>query len=106
MKSKVLNALCKKAYNRLNRTREWAASNAQYSTQASNSLLPRTLGSDADVVTGSFLNGTGDVRALGIPAESQQYEVHPLVRESAVARLLVEGMSHVSCFIFLSVHFS
>ena len=94
MKSKVLNALCKKAYNRLNRTREWAATNSQYSTQSSNpSSLSRLTGSEADriVRAGLFVKGTSDARLLGLTAEPAQYEVHPLVRESAVARLLVEG---------------
>ena len=86
MKAKVLNAMWKKAYNRLNRTREWATS-SNYSTfppvhrAATEVDVPSTHVKSA--------NNTSDIRNLG---RESQYDVHPLVRESAVARLLVEGM--------------
>ena len=86
MKAKVLNAMWKKAYNRLNRTREWAST----SNYSSFSSVHRT-SAEADAPTTAYVksaNNTSDIRNLG---KESQCDVHPLVRESAVARLLVEG---------------
>lgn len=76
----------KKAYNRLNRTREWAAS-SNYST-AFPSVARAASEVDLPAAFVKNANNTSDIRNLGRDA---QYDVHPLVRESAVARLLVEG---------------
>ncbi len=81
-----LKAVLQKTYNRLNRTREWAAGTMDYSTAtAVHRVTPEPEPSPALVKTA---NNTSDIRNLGRDA---QYGAHPLVRQSAVARLLVEG---------------
>ncbi len=87
MKAKLFGTMWKKAANRLNRTREWAASStsaANYS--AFTSVHRAALETDGATSLVRDANNTSDVRAL-----ARDSLCSPLVRESAVARLLVEG---------------